>query len=692
MADPGTPGVDGTTRTVDSIFDLDTQFGRDLAAVDWAATPLGEPESWPPSLRNIVRLQLGSRFAMWMAWGPDLTFLCNDAYRRGTLGAKYPWALGRPASEVWSEIWPDIGPRIGSVIETGVATWDEDLLLFLERSGYQEETYHTFSYSPITGDDDVITGMLCVVSEETARVIGDRRMATLRDLGTALAAATSETDVCAAAGRVLATDPHDVPFAVGYLLDVDGSRQNSRWRPGSRRGTHSPPSNSTRAPSAPRGRAVLRDRRRPGATVGARPDGRVVRAPDARGRPPVRPARARRPFGFLVAGLDRYRELDDDYRGFLELVAGQIASAVTRARAFEQERRRAEALAELDRAKTTFFTNVSHELRTPLTLLLGPSSDALEDVAEPLTGSQRSRMDVVHRNAERLLKLVNTLLDFSRMQSGRVEARFEPLDLAQYTAELASMFDSAFRRAGLALDVDCVPLPERAHVDREMWAKIVLNLVSNALKATFTGGVTVGLRAVGRCGRPDGDRHRYRHPARGAARLFERFHRVSGAQLRSHEGSGIGLALVAELAAVHGGTVAVTSVPGQGSTFTVTVPIGTEHLPPDMIARRPPTSCRRCAQYGAGYLAEAARWLSDEPASTRSAASPATAPRVLVVDDNADMRKYVGRAAGRGLRRRRGRGRHRRPRGGPARTARPRAHRRDDAAPGRLRPAFRAPR
>src|SRR4051812_31070618 len=204
------------------IFDVQTEIGRDLAAVDWSATPLGPTESWPTSLRNVVRLQLGSRFAMWMAWGPELTFLCNDAYRRSTLGAKYPWALGRPARDVWSEIWPDIAPRIESVITTGVATWDESLLLFLERSGYQEETYHTFSYSPITDDAGQIAGMLCVVSEETARVISERRMATVRELGTALAAASTVDDVCAAAGGRLALDGRSVPFALGYVFTGDG--------------------------------------------------------------------------------------------------------------------------------------------------------------------------------------------------------------------------------------------------------------------------------------------------------------------------------------------------------------------------------------------------------------------------------------------------------------------------------------
>src|SRR4051794_23059691 len=192
--------------------------GRDLLAVDWSATPLGQPEAWPRSLASIVGVLLTSRFSMWLAWGPELTFFCNDAYRRDTLGTKYPWALGRPAREVWAEIWPDIGPRIETVLRTGEATWDEALLLFLGRSGYMEETYHTFSYSPLAGDDGRIEGMLCVVSEDTERVIGERRLATLRDLSAGLSAARTEEEVLAAAARELGRDQRSLPFTLIYLL------------------------------------------------------------------------------------------------------------------------------------------------------------------------------------------------------------------------------------------------------------------------------------------------------------------------------------------------------------------------------------------------------------------------------------------------------------------------------------------
>ncbi|MBN8907034.1 MAG: PAS domain-containing protein, partial [Rhodospirillales bacterium] len=189
-----------------------------IRAHDWSRSRLGPPETWPRALHTVLRIMLGSRYAMWLAWGPDLTFFCNDAYRP-TLGTKQAWALGAPANRVWAEIWPDIGPRIAHVLRTGEATWDEGLLLFLERSGYPEETYHTFSYSPAPDDEGGVGGMLCVVAEETERVIGARRVGTLRDMAAALAGARGEEEVCRARVQGLGTNTRDLPFTLTYLLD-----------------------------------------------------------------------------------------------------------------------------------------------------------------------------------------------------------------------------------------------------------------------------------------------------------------------------------------------------------------------------------------------------------------------------------------------------------------------------------------
>src|SRR6478736_2995402 len=197
--------------------------GQDLLAVDWAATPIGPPEQWPRALASIVQVLLTSRFSMWMARGPELTFFCNDAYRRDTLDKKYPWALGRPAREVWAEIWPDIGPRIERAMSTGESTWDEALQLFLERSGYVEETYHTFSYSPLAGDDGSVQGLFCVVAEVTEQVVNERRMSTLRDLGIRVSTADTVADAVRAGCDHLASNNESLPWVVAYLFDADGN-------------------------------------------------------------------------------------------------------------------------------------------------------------------------------------------------------------------------------------------------------------------------------------------------------------------------------------------------------------------------------------------------------------------------------------------------------------------------------------
>jgi signal transduction histidine kinase len=356
------------------------------------------------------------------------------------------------------------------------------------------------------------------------------------------------------------------------------------------------------------------------------------------------------PAGFLIAGVSPRRRLDRQYRSFFDLAAGHVAQAVANARAYEAERMRADALAELDRAKTAFFSNVSHEFRTPLTLMLGPLEEALRRPF--LAGEVRDELTVAHRNGLRLLKLVNSLLDFSRVEAGRAQAVYQPTDLAALTAELASNFRSACERAGLRLVVDCPPLPGPVHVDRDMWEKVVLNLVSNAFKFTFEGEIAVAI-----CARDGRAELTVRDtgtgiPATELPRIFDRFHRVANARGRTHEGTGIGLALVQELVKLHGGAVQVASVHGHGTTFTVRVPFGTDHLPADRVgAGRTQVSTATRAE---AYVEEALRWLpggdTDEMfLDALPVAAPLVPeagldrPRVLLADDNADMRDYVRR-------------------------------------------------
>src|SRR5579884_894520 len=474
------------------------ELGDRIRAFNWANTPMGPILSWPQSLKTAVQILIPSRYAMWMGWGPDLIFLYNDTYAQMTLGKKHPWALGKKAREVWAEIWSDLEPRVRIVLETGEATWDEGLLLFLERNGYPEETYHTFSYSPLTRDDGKINGLLCVVAEETERIISDRRLNSLRTLAANLSAKINEPDVLSAVQDSLQSNQRDLPFTLTYLFE-HGESQIARLACAT--------GIDTRHPAAPeilkvdlqqevwpvrdllqqKGRVIVENLFR---RFDPMPTGAWNKSPDRALLVPITRQGQETPAGILVSGLNPYRQFDAAYSDFIDLVAGQIAAGIANARAYEEERQRSEALAAIDKAKTIFFSKVSHEFRTPLTLMLGPTEDALSAPEKVLRGKD---LETVHRNELRLLKLVNTLLDFSKLEAGRVSANYRATNLSQYTIELASVFGSAMDKAGLSYQIDCKPLPEPVYVDHEMWEKVVLNLISNALKSTFEGSIIVRL-------------------------------------------------------------------------------------------------------------------------------------------------------------------------------------------------------
>ena len=654
------------------VFPGNSEMARRMRSFDWSATPLGPFERWPQPLLTSVGICLDCAFPIILWWGPELAILYNDEYRT-FLGTKDPWALGERGAKVWSEIWAVIAPMLSHVVETGEATRSRDLLLHIDREGYQEEAYFSFSYSPIYDEDGKVGGIFCPVIETTEKIIGERRLRTLRDLAASCLGADREETVYAAAASVLRNNLYDVPFSLIYRIDEERGAAELQCSAGI----------EADAPSALRsidlangetdlwslGTVARSGKPELVTDLAARfatlPTGAWQSAPSSALALPVLLPGQDRPRAVLIAAASPMRALDLDYRTFFGLVATQIASGLADAQAMEAERRRVEALAEIDRAKTAFFSNVSHEFRTPLTLMVGPLDDLTRDRSDPLPEDARSMLQLVHRNSVRLLKLVNTLLDFARIEAGRVEASYEPTDLCAYTGELASVFRSAVEKAGLELRVECEPLGEPVYVDRDMWEKIVLNLISNALKFTFEGAITV---ALGR----RGDRAELSVVDTGVGiapadlpRMFERFHRVKNARSRTHEGTGIGLAFVHELARLHGGEVSVESTEGVGSTFTVTLPLGRSHLPQERIGA--PRTLASTAVSAMPFVEEALRWLpgpGDEGAGHAAtiegepgianagapgiAARPATPPgakveRILVADDNADMRDYLHR-------------------------------------------------
>jgi signal transduction histidine kinase len=623
------------------------EMGARIREHDWAASPLGPVDAWPQSLRSAVSILLPSRAQVVLFWGPEFIAIYNDAYAP-VFGAKHPWALGRPARECWSEVWPVLGPLFEGVVKTGEAFWAKEHPFLLHRQGFLEETYFDVSYDPVRIEDGSVGGVFCIVSEQTGRVLGERRLRTLRELGAKTAGAKNAAEVCREAAAALVIDPADVPFSLLYLID-DTRLRADLVALGGVEGD-----DLALAPAVTIAEIAALAAAREGEPAVAA-TGVFVRRPPSTAAEQVLVlpiSSGTQIVGAMVTGVSRSLRLSGDYRDFFDLAAARVSAAIANARAYEEETRRAEALAELDRAKTAFFSNVSHEFRTPLTLLLGPVGEVLAAPGNQVSDDARALLTVAQRNGLRLQKLVNTLLDFARIEAGRVQAVFQPTDLAAATAELASNFRSACERAGLALEVDCPPLPEPVYVDREMWEKVVLNLLSNAFKFTFDGGIAVTLRSgpkvVELAIRDTG----IGIPPEEIHRVFERFHRVEDARGRTQEGTGIGLALVQELVALHGGAVRIASVVDRGSTFTVSIPTGKAHLPADRIG-----DTRTLASTALGadpYVEEALRWVSDEealptggpgplPASREREGSPAGRPRILWADDNSDMRDYVRR-------------------------------------------------
>ncbi|MBH8564173.1 PAS domain-containing protein [Nostoc sp. CENA67] len=657
------------TDVLEGLFAGDGEMCALMRSHDWSQTPLGPVKQWPQSLRTTVSILLSTRHPMVLFWGPDLVQFYNDGYRPSLGAHKHPQALGQRGSDCWAEIWQIIGPQIHNVMTEGQETWHEDQLVPFHRNGYFEEIYFTYSYSPVRDETGRVGGTLVVCTETTGRVLSNRRLQTLRELGANVMKAKTVEKACEIATDSLSINPYDIPFALLYLVDTNSQQARLISTTGIERGTDKSPIqvNLTQddvwglAQVCQTGQAMLVDdletrfHNLPGGVWHTPPLAALV-------MPIAQPGQQQAFAGLLVMGISPCRAFDDEYRGFFDLVVNSVATAmaaltpraIANARTYEAERQRSQALAEIDRAKTDFFSNVSHEFRTPLTLILAPVEDALADTEAPLFPKQRDRLEIVQRNGLRLLKLVNTLLDFSRIEAGRVQAVYEPTDLARTTTELASTFRSLIERADMSLVVECPPLPEEIYVDREMWEKIVLNLLSNAFKFTLSGTISVRLQSFGDRVELAIEDTGIGIPPDEISHLFERFRRVKGAQGRSFEGSGIGLSLVQELVKLHGGSIHVTSQVAQGSCFTVSIPTGFAHLPNQRI-----NASRTLASTAIGatpYVEEAWRWLAevgdggdggDEEAKIISPSSPSSpSPRIIVVDDNADMRDYAKRLLG----------------------------------------------
>ncbi len=561
------------------LFSPGGEMGELMRSVDWSRTGLGPVEDWPFSLRTAVGIVLGSRFPMLLWWGPDLLQLYNDAYRP-ILGDKHPQSLGAPGAQVWSEVWNILGPLAEGVQRGGPATWNERLLLPMDRKGFREETYFTFSYSPVPDDQGGVGGVLVTCQETTSEVLGERRLITLQQISGEASNAKSVRAAALRAMRSLRANPHDLPFASLCLVEPDGVVRETFCS-----GEEDPARSVARWPLA---ELAARDQPIELGTLPPAPLPYPEQAAPTRALVvAVRGGSDGPTLAYLVAGLSANLEWDERYQGFLSLVAAHLGRALANARAYEEESRRVEVLREAmnearaaDQRKDEFLAMLAHELRNPLAAI--SMSLSRMDPAEGDPQRAQKHREVARRQMTNLVRLVDDLLDVSRLSRGRIELRKTPQELVEIVQNAVSatrgMIDQ--RRHALTLGIGAGPF--RVLGDPTRLEQVVTNLLTNAAKYTEPGGaIRVSLaRESGPTGSwavltvKDSGRG---IPPQMLDRVFELFVQVDATLERSSGGLGLGLTVVQRLVALHGGTVeALSRGTGQGAEFVVRLPLQAE--------------------------------------------------------------------------------------------------------------------
>lgn len=637
------PTVEERSSPIPEFLSGGGELGKRIREYDWASTSLGPVDTWPQSLRTVISICLNSNFPIAIYWGKDLTLIYNDAWS-SIPGNKHPWALGKTAKEVWPDIWDAIESQFEKAF-TGLPGGSKDALLPMHRHGYTEECYFDFTFTPVYGEAGKVEGVFNAVIETTYRVISERRTAFLKDLAINITDVHSQKELFTETINFIQSFSRDISFALLFTITNNSFELEASTLP-------------EEQSIILRNKLPLAEITDAGKFLCFNDFGSFLPEPLYNYWPeeiseacavPITDVNGN-PLAFLLCGLSARRHFDEEYKIFLETVGSTIATVYQSIISLEEQRKKAEALAEIDRAKTIFFSNISHEFRTPLTLLLGPIEDALND---PNTiPENKLRMDVAYRNALRMLKLVNTLLEFSRIEAGRAEGRFMKVDIGKLTQDLASTFRSAIEKAGMELVFYCNEIKDEVYVDVDMWEKIVLNLVSNAFKYSDEGRISVQVKQVGKNIQLSVSDTGVGIPQDQLEKVFDRFHRIENIRGRSQEGTGIGLAMVKELVRLHHGSVHVESEAGRGSTFIISIPAGKDHLPADKIVEN--NSAFSTSGFSNAFVQEAMKWIPNEKsipgemidesiANAQDSFSKEQKPKVVLADDNADMRDYVYR-------------------------------------------------
>ena len=604
------------------------EMGERIRNFDWSKTSVGAPMAWPQSLRSAISICLNSNFPIAIYWGKELTLIYNDAWSP-IPGNKHPWALGKPARQVWPDIWQDIEPQFEKAF-TGEPGGSKDALLPMQRHGYTEECYFDFTFTPVYGETGKVEGVFNAVIETTYQVLNERRSKFLKDLTLDLSSVSSIQEVLQKLISFFKYHQKSIPFAFFYNAEkkpeelIASTVQNTNQIVTKPWPFHKVPDGE---------KIYFLDHLAGYLSVipkGFWPEDAVeaVIIPCRDNTNAIK--------YYVVAGVNPRRRFDADFRIFFENLSDIINNTLRSITSIESERKKADVLAALDKAKTVFFSNISHEFRTPLTLMLGTIEEAL---LEPnIIPKNHERLTITHRNAMRLLKLVNTLLDFSRLESGRQIASYSLTDITTLTKNLAANFRSVIEKGGLEFIIKAEGIIQPVYVDRQMWEKIVFNLLSNAFKYTLTGSIELKLYPEKKhlvlevadtgVGIPESE----------LPHIFQRFHRVLHSGGRTYEGTGIGLSFIKELVQLHGGSIGVKSKIGEGTTFTVKIPFGKDHLP----ANQTIETISAYEDIISDVFIEEASSLIEKIPGSRSTVDEKKTDKILVVDDNADMRDYLG--------------------------------------------------
>ena len=638
---------ENTTTTKLDFLSGGGKMGELIRSKDWSKTALGSPDTWPQSLRTTISLCIASNFPIAIVWGPNRVQIYNDGYLPIT-GDMHPVSMGQDFAACWVSAWPVIGQAFEEA-SLGQARFLENQHIFLDRYGYKEETFFTFSFSPILDESGGVGGLFHPVLELTQQTLAERRLKILSTVANHTVKARTADEAIALIVDCLKDFELDIPFVLLYSIAADGKEANLEGSVGVEKDSPLAPAKINLEERLLKswpfteviqtGKAVQVENTTN--IFGSFNCGPYPEQPEqAMVFPVIIPGEDHNKY-FLVAGVSSRRRLDEKYLLFYELLAAAVTNELAKARVYEEERKKAEALAEIDKAKTVFFSNISHEFRTPLTLMLSPLEELLNQKNNHFSESEKQNIETAQRNAMRLLKLVNTLLDFSRIESGRQQAVFNLVDIVALTKNLAANFRSVIEKAELKLIVQADTIIQPIYVDKQMWEKIVFNLLSNAFKYTLKGSITVALSAEEDFAVLKVTDTGVGIPENELPKMFERFHRVQNVTGRTYEGTGIGLSLIKELVQMHHGTINVESKLNEGSVFTVKIPTGKKHIADHQISK---TTIDSDEISSAIYVDEIDTLLKKgkpELLKTPDVKKENILPTILVVDDNADMREHI---------------------------------------------------